>query len=80
MYDSANSITLLIIVPDLRRMAYVTADEMVADSWVSLEAVKQKLPVALANYRSNMAAGFQLVTRERTTHNKLVVPCHIGRH
>ena len=54
-------------------MAYVTADEMVADSWVSLEAVKQKLPAVLANYRSKKAAGLQLVTREHTTRSKYVV-------
>jgi hypothetical protein len=54
-------------------MAYATA-EMVADSWVSPEAVNQKLPVSLANYRGKQATGFQLVTRERTTHSKFDLP------
>ena len=74
MYGTTNSITLLTIVPDFRRIAYVSADNMVADSWVSPEAIKQMLPVALASMRSKKAAGFQLVTRERRTESKFVVP------
>ena len=41
MYDATNIITLLMNVPDFRRMAYVSADDMVADSWVSPEATNK---------------------------------------
>ncbi len=47
---------------------------MAADSWISPEAVKQRLPVALANMRSKKSAGFQLVVRDRTAGRKFVVP------
>ena len=74
MYDLANSITLLIPVPDFRRMAYVSAQDMMAYAWILPEAVKPKVSVALANMRSKKAAGFHVVARERTTDSKLIVP------
>ena len=55
-------------------MAYAIADDTVADSWVSLEVIKQRLPVATTNMSREKAPGFQLVTREFTTESKFVVP------
>ena len=47
---------------------------MVADAWISPTVVELKLPVAIATIRNKKAAGFQIVTRERTTDSKYVVP------
>ena len=47
---------------------------MVADAWISPAVVELKLPVAIANIRNKRAAGFQIVTRERTTDSKYRVP------
>ena len=52
----------------------VSVDDMMVDTWVSREVVKLKLPIAIANIRSKLAAGISLVTRERTTYSKYVVP------
>ena len=55
-------------------MAYVSIDDMVADAWVSPAVVALNHPVAIANIRNKRAAGFQIVTRERTTNGKYRVP------
>ena len=64
MFDPVNNIALLTPDPDFQQMAYASIDDMVADAWISPEAVKLKLPVALA-------AGFQIVTRARATDNTI---------
>ena len=69
-YDPHIGITLLIPVPDFKQMAYVSIDDMVADAWTSPKAVEFKLPVAIATIRNKKVAGFQIVTRERTTDSK----------
>ena len=74
MFDEVNSITLLTAVPDFRQTSYVSADDMLVDSWISPQAVQLRLPVALATLRSKKAAGSQVVTRERTIDSKLVLP------
>ena len=73
-YDPRMGFTLLITVPDLRQMAYVSVDDMMVDAWVSKEVVELKLPVAIANIRSKLVVGFPMVTRERTTYSKYQVP------
>ena len=75
-YDPHVGITLLIPVPDLRQMAYVSVDDMMADALVSTEVVELKLPAVIANIRSKLVAGIPLVTRERTTYSKYVVLHH----
>ena len=67
MFDALSNITLLIPTPDFRQMAYASIDDMVAEAWISPEAVTLTLPVALANLRGKKAAGFQLDARERVT-------------
>ena len=73
-YGPRLGITLIIPVPDLRQMAYVSVDDIMADAWVSKEAVVLKLPAAIANIRNKRAAGIPLVARERTTYSKYVAP------
>ena len=55
-------------------MTYVSVDDMMDDAWVSREAVALQLLVAIANIRSKLAEGIPMVTRERTTYSKYVVP------
>ena len=59
MYDSTNSITLLVQLPDFRQMAYVSIDDMVAGAWISPTVVELNLPVAIANIRNKLVAGFR---------------------
>ena len=55
--DSQHSITLIISVPDVRRMAY--ASEEMVNSSVSPEAIQLRLPIALAKTkRRKKASGF----------------------
>ena len=74
MFDPETGITLLIPVPDFKQMADATGDDLLADAWVSPKAVELKLPVAIANIRRKQATGVQIVTSERTTDSKYVVP------
>ena len=51
-YDPHLGMTLLIPAPDLRQMASVSVDDMMADAWVSIKKVELKLPASIANIRS----------------------------
>ena len=48
---SLSGVALLIPVPDFHQMAYDSIDHMMADAWVSQEAVGLQLPVAVAAIR-----------------------------
>ena len=72
MFDPHTYITLLIPDPDLRPMPYVIIE--LDEAWVAHEDSPLVLPKALALYRSRLAAGERLVTRERTTTSQQSVP------
>ena len=61
MYDPTNTLTLLVPVPDIRQMAYVSMYDLVVDAWISLVVVTLKLPVAIATLRGTIFAGIQVV-------------------
>ena len=67
MYDCATSITLGIAVPDCRRMAYATFEDLMSDAREFPEVVCYNLPVAIATILNTQVEGAQLATRERTT-------------
>ena len=73
MYDSKNSITLLMPVPEFRQMAYVSIDEMATEAWISPTAFSLQFPSAVAALCGQQTAGIPVVTRERITDNKYVV-------
>ena len=73
-YDPHAGITRLIPVPAFMQMAYVSIDDMMGDAWISPKAVELKLPAAVATILSKRAEGIPMVTRERRTYNKYVVP------
>ena len=72
--DPSNSVTLRIPAPQLRRMAYVSFEEMVHDAWMSPTAVELKIPTAVATARRMQAEGRTLATRERSTSSQLIPP------
>ena len=74
LFDPLTSITLRIPVPDFRQMDYVTIDDVAADAWILLAVVKLKLPVVIATIRKKKAAGFQILTCERTADSAYRVP------
>ena len=47
---------------------------MMVDSLIAVEAINLRLPVALANLRSEKAASIQIVTIERTNDRNVVAP------
>ena len=47
---------------------------MVADAWISPAAITLQLPVAVATLRDKKAASIPIVTRERVTDSKYVIP------
>ena len=73
-YDPHAGIALLIPVPDFHQMADDSDDNMMADARVSREAVEMKHPMGIANIRSKRTESVPMVTRERTTYSKYVVP------
>ncbi|MFM7984603.1 MAG: hypothetical protein ACKPKO_35285, partial [Candidatus Fonsibacter sp.] len=68
MIDVDNSTALLIIVSDFRNSAYASTEGMFADAWISSEAHKLKMPVAVAELQNFSVA------RECTTRSLRVGP------
>ena len=74
MIGPSNSVTLRMPAHQLRRMAYVSFEDMAHDAWVSPTAVELKIPTAIAKARRMQAEGRTLVTRERSTSGTLIPP------
>ena len=73
-WTPSNNVTLRIPARQLRKMAYVSFEEMVHDAWMTPTAVELNIPTAIAKTRKMQAKGRTLVTRERSTSRALIPP------
>ena len=74
MVDTSNSVTLRIPAHPLRKMAYISFEDMVHDAWMSPTAVELTNPTAIVKARRMQAEGRALVARERSTSGTLIPP------